>query len=177
MPKKGTPGYVPKNKFTPEEDDELNEVIEHYGTSDWEVVASHMKKRTARQCRERWINYLAPELTNQAWTPEEDKLLDELYADFGSRWHKIAQYFHNRSGNCIRNRYKLRQRRELREKKKQIKAANKQAAPAPPKEEPVQPVAQHDIKMINISSLKNEDEILDLFPFGKSKIEDWFIDV
>ncbi|EAX91812.1 Myb-like DNA-binding domain containing protein [Trichomonas vaginalis G3] len=169
MPKKGSPGYVPKNKFTPEEDDELNEIIEHYGTSDWEIVASHMKKRTARQCRERWVNYLAPELSNQPWTAEEDKLLDELYNDIGSRWHKIAQYFHNRSGNCIRNRFKLRQRREQRLQRKQLKQQTKQETPAPE----VVP----EVKMINLESFKTDDTIMDLFPLDKTKFEDWFIDV
>lgn len=92
MSKKGARGVIPKIKFTPEEDDQLTEIVERIGTNDWELVSREMKKRTARQCRERWINYLSPELRNDPWTEEEDKLLDELYAEMGSRWHKIAEY-------------------------------------------------------------------------------------
>lgn len=109
---------VPKIKFTQEEDDRLIEVIQRLGTRDWEGIAQEMKHRTPRQCRERWNNYLSPSITSDPWTSQEDELLDSLYDEFGSKWSKIAEYFPNRSANGIRNRYKLRQRRILKEKKK-----------------------------------------------------------
>ena len=103
--------YVPKIKFSNEDDVKLKSIVEKIGTKNWNLVSQEMKTRTPRQCRERWINYLSPNLSNDDWTIEEDKLLDELFKKFGSRWHKIAHHFPNRSGNCVRNRYKLRIRR------------------------------------------------------------------
>ncbi|EAX94607.1 Myb-like DNA-binding domain containing protein [Trichomonas vaginalis G3] len=109
---------IPKIKFTHEDDERLTTIVERLGTENWDLVSQEMKTKNARQCRERWINYLSPELRNDPWTDEEDKMLDELYQEFGSRWHKIAEFFPTRSGNCIRNRFKLRQRRALRKKSK-----------------------------------------------------------
>ena len=101
---------IPKNKFTPEEDEKLRQLVAKYGTKDWKVIARKLEKRTPRQCRERYNNYAGPSFTNSKWTEEEDRLLDEKFQQFGSKWQTIAKFFPNRSGNNIRNRYKLRQK-------------------------------------------------------------------
>jgi len=111
MGQNSTPRPVPpKIKFSLKEDNLLRELVEQHGTKNWILISDLIESRTPRQCRERWINYLSPNLKSDGWTSEEDKLIDELYQKYGSRWHKIAKHFKNRSGNCIRNRYKLRMR-------------------------------------------------------------------
>lgn len=110
--KKHRKGFVPKIKFTADEDKRLSDLVYKVGQEDWDLISRNMINRTPRQCRERWINYIAPNLSNEPWTKEEDDLLDELYTEYGSRWHKIAEIFPNRSGNAVRNRFKLRQRRQ-----------------------------------------------------------------
>lgn len=117
---------VPKLKFTQEEDDLLIEVIERMGTRDWEGVAQEMKHRTPRQCRERWNNYLSPSITSDPWSKDEEKLLSQLYSEYGSKWSKIAEFFPNRSANGIRNRYKMMQRRIAKEQRKAEKQKIKQ---------------------------------------------------
>lgn len=178
MAKKGSRGIIPKVKFTPEEDDLLTEIIERIGTNDWELVSKEMKKRTARQCRERWINYLSPELRNDPWTEEEDKLLDELYAELGSRWHKIAEYFPTRSGNCVRNRFKLRQRRALRQKKKAQKANSPIYEEASPSSEDSADQLTNIITLkpdqfSNVISFKSEEDVFDIFNAEKGSVEEW----
>lgn len=101
---------VPKMKFTEAEDQRLKNIVSKCKHIVWTSVAKKMKTRTARQCRERWINYIMPGISNNPWTREEDDLLDELYSKYGSKWQTIAKHFPNRSGNCVRNRYKLRLR-------------------------------------------------------------------
>lgn len=98
-----------KNKFTPEEDDKLRQLVSMYGTNAWSTIASLMgTNRNHRQCRERWKNYVDPTLqNNQPWNYEDDRLLVEKYAELGPKWNKIAKYFHNRSDNSIRNRWQL----------------------------------------------------------------------
>lgn len=169
MSKKGARSVIPKIKFTPEEDDQLTEIVERIGTNDWELVSREMKKRTARQCRERWINYLSPELRNDPWTEEEDKLLDELYAEMGSRWHKIAEYFPTRSGNCVRNRYKLRQRRSQRMKKR----APKQTQIIEEISVKPQPIIEAQEKISDYMTFKPEEEVFDIFNMEKSPVDDW----
>ena len=62
-----------KCKFTPEEDQRLMSLVMKYGTRDWLYISQKMMSRNPRQCRERWNNYLNPNLTAEPWTIEEDR--------------------------------------------------------------------------------------------------------
>ncbi|EAY03575.1 Myb-like DNA-binding domain containing protein [Trichomonas vaginalis G3] len=94
-----------RHKFSSEEDSKLKKLVEKYGENDWTTVASEMKTRTARQCRERFKNYLSPKLTNGPWTEEEDKLLEEKFNEYGPKWAKIAVFFPSRSDVNVKNHW------------------------------------------------------------------------
>lgn len=104
----------PREKFSPTEDDQLRKLVETYGDKDWASVAEHMKNRSVRQCRDRWVNYLSGRNTNRAWTAEEDDLLLELHGKFGSSWVTIAKQFPGRHDIAIKNRYNVLLRRSRR---------------------------------------------------------------
>lgn len=93
-----------KLKFSEEEDLRLASIVDEIGSDDWVQVSSIMGTRNARQCRERWTNYLDPSLKNEPWTEAEDSLLNQKLIEYGQKWHKIAKFFPNRSANNIRNR-------------------------------------------------------------------------
>jgi hypothetical protein len=99
-----------KHKFTHDEDQRLCSVVEEIGTVDWTLVARRMAPFTTRQCRERWTNYLNPTIANMPWTPAEDQLLEEKFAEFGTKWQVIAGAFPTRSKNSIKNRWNRLQR-------------------------------------------------------------------
>ena len=101
-----------KLKFTAEEDARLTSLVTQYGTKDWVKISLYMQTRNPRQCRERWNNYVNPNLRTDPWTAEEDKLLEQKYEEFGARWNKISKFFTNRSDNSIRNRWMLIARRK-----------------------------------------------------------------
>lgn len=42
--------------------------------------------RTAKQCRERWHNYLRGGIQKGKWQPEEEDIIRDLYQTFGSRY-------------------------------------------------------------------------------------------
>jgi hypothetical protein len=94
-----------KARFTPQEDTILSEAVNLQGASDWGVIAGWLPGRTARQCRERWTNYVNPVLIHGTWTDTEDAVLTEKYAEFGPKWHVIKGYLKGRSKNSVRNRY------------------------------------------------------------------------
>lgn len=100
-----------KIKFTQEEDYRLYYLVHVYGCKNWNQVASMMVTRNPRQCRERWNNYLNPNLRHDQWSPEEDMLLMQKYKELGTKWRKISLFFHNRSDNALRNRLQLLERR------------------------------------------------------------------
>jgi hypothetical protein len=95
-----------KVKFEAHEDNRLSEAVRVLGTNDWWLVASAVPNRTARQCRERWCNYLNPKLISHAWTEAEDRLLFEKVDQMGCRWGAIINFFDGRSKNSLRNRYR-----------------------------------------------------------------------
>ncbi|EAY19419.1 Myb-like DNA-binding domain containing protein [Trichomonas vaginalis G3] len=111
QPVHSDPVEVPKTskkmKFTPEEDKRLCSLIRQYGSNDWIHISEMMKTRNPRQCRERWNNYLNPNLRDDPWTIEEDKLLIAKYRQFGTHWSKISKFFAHRSDNAIRNRWQM----------------------------------------------------------------------
>ena len=95
-----------KCKFTKEEDNKLRKLVAKYGTRDWKVIASRMKGRTNRQCRERYKYYLHPSIRTDDWSAEEDKLLLRKVSELGTKWSKIARFFSARTDVSLKNRYK-----------------------------------------------------------------------
>lgn len=104
-----------KCKFMPEEDLKLKSLINKYGTGNWIKISQLMINKNPRQCRERWNNYLKPELSLEPWSHEEDVLLVEKYREYGNRWSKISKSFHNRSDNAVRNRLQSLLKRKMRD--------------------------------------------------------------
>ena len=94
-----------KNKFTPEEDKKLQNLIQKYGAGDWLNISQMMGTRNPRQCRERWNNYLNPQLRVDPWTIEEDKTIQTLYTEYGAQWNTFVSFFVDRSSCDIKNRY------------------------------------------------------------------------
>jgi hypothetical protein len=87
-------------------------LVDTFGSSDWAAIADRMPGKNQRQCRERWINYLAPELNSSSWTSEEDFLLIQKYNELGPKWVQIAAFFPNRTDSMMKNRFNKLQRRE-----------------------------------------------------------------
>ncbi|OHS98691.1 hypothetical protein TRFO_34847 [Tritrichomonas foetus] len=100
--------FTLKNKFSREEDKVLISKVEaqlaNGKEADWRTISKFFVNKTARQCRDRWNNYLNPRLTTEEWTVEDDECLLEKYAECGPRWKLFTQVFANRSINNIRNR-------------------------------------------------------------------------
>lgn len=96
-----------RNKFTPEEDQKLRELIQKHGEHSWNLVSSLMETRNQRQCRERWKHYLSCDM-NQAskpWTKEEDELIINKFNELGGKWTKIARELPGRSDLQVKIRY------------------------------------------------------------------------
>lgn len=98
-------GKKMRKLFSAEEDAFLAKIMFEEPFTTWIAVASHFTGRSARQCRDRWTNYLAPENKNGPWTREEDELLSEKYVELGPQWTVIAKFFDGRSENNVKNRW------------------------------------------------------------------------
>jgi hypothetical protein len=73
-----------------------------------------MGHRTARQCRERYKNYLSPIYRNNPWTDEEEAVLAEKVKELGQKWSAIARFFEGRSDVNVKNHWAAMQSRNER---------------------------------------------------------------
>mmetsp|Transcript_22007 Transcript_22007/g.28096 ORF Transcript_22007/g.28096 Transcript_22007/m.28096 type:complete len:127 (-) Transcript_22007:3-383(-) len=95
-----------KHTWTTEEDTILEEAIEKYGEKSWTKIASLLKGRVGKQCRDRWCNHLRPAVKKGNWTKEEDNLLFEAHRKYGNQWAEIArQILPGRTDLSVKNRY------------------------------------------------------------------------
>jgi hypothetical protein len=91
--------------FSAEEDACLKALVHKFGLDEWDRVAEQMPNRSRRQCRERYVNYLAPALSNETWSPDEDALLVEKVRVYGQKWTQFVRAFPGRSTASIKNRW------------------------------------------------------------------------
>jgi hypothetical protein len=92
-------------KFTEDEDIRLRALVSELGEANWSDISRQLGTRSARQCRERFKNYLSPNLKNEPWTDAEDKLLTEKFKDLGPKWSMMVSFFPTRSEVNLKNRW------------------------------------------------------------------------
>lgn len=66
-----------------------------------------MECRTGKQCRERYINHLDPDMKKTPWTDEENNVIRDLFPKYGTKWSQYIAALPGRSDNAIKNRYHI----------------------------------------------------------------------
>nr|XP_043615720.1 transcription factor MYB98-like [Erigeron canadensis] len=109
---------IVKGQWNPEEDRLLVQLVMQHGDRKWSLVAEKLPGRIAKQCRDRWQNHLRPDITKDAWSEEEDKLLIAIHKEVGNKWSEIARRLPGRSENTIKNHWNATKRRQLSSRKR-----------------------------------------------------------
>ncbi len=55
------------------------------------TIALEMESRNGKQCWERYVNHLNPDIKRTPWLPEEDVMIEQLYAEWGSQWSRFME--------------------------------------------------------------------------------------
>ena len=96
-----------KGSWTPEEDQTIRDFVAENGPTKWSKLAKTLPGRAAKQCRDRWINRLNPNINKGPWTEEEDEKIVEYVNEYGSKWTLIANLLNTgRTDYDVRNRWK-----------------------------------------------------------------------
>ena len=111
-------GVQPRiGKWTADENELLLKAVALYGRK-WTKVATLVPGRTDVQCRERYMNVLAPEVKNVGpFSPEEDQILRESVAkntkqDGKVRWSGVAKDLPGRTDRQVSKRWNVISRRD-----------------------------------------------------------------
>ena len=121
---------IKRIRFSPQEDKELIDLVSKYGDKNWKKISEEISKkstiiessptkiyRTPRQCKDRYINYLNPEINARQWTAEEDQCLMINSLLNKTNWRSMQKLFPGRSEVAIRNRFNYLHRSYLKELK------------------------------------------------------------
>ena len=95
-----------KGAWSKEEDDLVLRRVALYGQHNWAEVAKGVPGRDRKQCRERYLNHLFPDVKKDAWAKDEDVTIARLHGIYGNAWADIARCLGNgRSPNAVKNRW------------------------------------------------------------------------
>ncbi len=96
--------FFKKGRWTKEEDDQ---VILYYNIigKNWGLISKILKTRNWKQVRDRYLNYLDPNISNKPFTFEEDSKILNLYEKFGSSWKLYEPLFPERTSDLIKVRF------------------------------------------------------------------------
>lgn len=101
------PIYVKGGAWTNVEDQILRAAVSKYGLTQWSRVASLLPKKTAKQSKARWNEYLNPTINRTEWSPQDDEKLLNLAKLLPNQWRSIASVMGRTSTHCLERYQKL----------------------------------------------------------------------
>jgi len=83
------------------EDEILKAAIMKYGKNQWSRIASLLHKKSAKQCKSRWYEWLDPSIKKTEWSREEDEKLLHLAKLMPTQWRTIAPLVGRTAAQCL----------------------------------------------------------------------------
>eukprot|EP00039_Didymoeca_costata_P014069 m.222812 g.222812 ORF g.222812 m.222812 type:complete len:768 (-) comp15939_c2_seq2:116-2419(-) len=89
------------------EDEILKAAVMKYGKNQWSRIASLLQRKTAKQCKVRWLEWLDPSIKKTEWSREEEEMLLHLAKLFPTQWRTIAPRIGRTASQCLEHYEKL----------------------------------------------------------------------
>ena len=97
------------------EDEILKASVSKYGLNQWSRVSSLLARKTAKQCKARWSEWLDPSIKKIEWSKDEDEKLLHLAKIMPTQWRTIAPIVGRTANQCLERYQKLLDEAEARE--------------------------------------------------------------
>ena len=114
---------VTRQKWSKGENTLLERIVRDNKGLKWDQIAEKFNasaptmKKTGKQCRERFRNYIDVCNINTKWTREEKILFVLLHSTYGNRWEEIAKFYEEKKDRTIKNFFFVYMRKVLRKVK------------------------------------------------------------
>ena len=89
------------------EDEILKAAVMKYGKNQWARVASLLSRKSAKQCKARWYEWLDPSIKKTEWSRDEEEKLLHLAKLMPNQWRTIAPIVGRTAGQCMEHYEKL----------------------------------------------------------------------
>ncbi|ODO02037.1 pre-mRNA-splicing factor CEF1 [Cryptococcus wingfieldii CBS 7118] len=89
------------------EDEILKAAISKYGKNQWARISSLLVRKTPKQCKARWYEWLDPSIKKVEWSKTEDEKLLHLAKLMPTQWRTIAPIVGRTATQCLERYQKL----------------------------------------------------------------------
>jgi pre-mRNA-splicing factor CDC5/CEF1 len=89
------------------EDEILKVAVMKYGKNQWARISSLLTRKTPKQCKARWYEWLDPSIRKVEWSKEEDEKLLHLAKLMPTQWRTIAPIVGRTAAQCLERYQKL----------------------------------------------------------------------
>lgn len=86
--------------WTNVEDEILKVAVMKYGRHQWARISSLLVRKTAKQCKARWVEWLEPGIKKTEWSLQEEEKLLHLAKVMPSQWRTIAPIVGRTAAQC-----------------------------------------------------------------------------
>ncbi|KDN51356.1 hypothetical protein K437DRAFT_273005 [Tilletiaria anomala UBC 951] len=102
--------------WTNVEDEILKSAISKYGKNQWARISSLLVRKTPKQCKARWTEWLDPAIKKTDWSKEEDEKLLHMAKLMPTQWRTIAPIVGRTANQCLERYQKLLDEAEARDR-------------------------------------------------------------
>ncbi|RIA88352.1 pre-mRNA splicing factor component-domain-containing protein [Glomus cerebriforme] len=97
------------------EDEILKAAVSKYGKNQWARISSLLVRKSPKQCKARWYEWLDPSIKKTEWSKEEDEKLLHLAKLMPTQWRTIAPIVGRTPSQCLERYQKLLDEAEAKE--------------------------------------------------------------
>jgi pre-mRNA-splicing factor CDC5/CEF1 len=93
--------HLKGGQWTNVEDEILKAAVMKYGKNQWARISSLLVRKTPKQCKARWTEWLDPMVRKTEWSREEEEKLLHLAKVMPQQWRTIAPIVGRTASQCL----------------------------------------------------------------------------